>query len=139
MEFKDLNDLAKYIPQLTKEAMLKGNATKNTVIETGKEHVQSDVYDPYTPVIYERSGGLMNDWEVEETADGIEVYNTRSDEKSGKNIVDTIEYGRNYDYEFEYSNKPRPFIENTIKELEVSNKLSQSLKADLKSIGIEVK
>lgn len=137
----DLKDLEKYVNNMAKQAMQKGNATRKTVIEAGKRHVESDVYsvytpDPNNPNSYKRTGQLKEDWKVEDTADGIAVYNDRNE--NGKDIVDTIEYGRNYDYEFEYSNKPRPFIENTREDLRNGNELKEALKKDMKSMGLDV-
>lgn len=116
--------------------MFKGNSVKNTVIDTGKRHVQEDVYDVYDPVVYQRSGELKNNWEVEETADGIAVFNDRHD--GSKNVAETVEYGENYDYEFKYSHTPRPFTENTRQELSKGNKLANSLKQDMKRIGLDI-
>ncbi|PLR99648.1 hypothetical protein [Bacillus sp. T33-2] len=135
-EFNNLKELEKYVNSMAKEAMVKGNSVKNEVIETGKRHVQTDVYDVFSPRVYSRTGQLKEDWKTEETADGIAVYNDRNED--GKNIADTIEHGRNYDYEFEYSNTPRPFIENTRKELAGSNRLTNALRKDLKSVGFDV-
>lgn len=139
MEFNNLKDLEKYVNKMAAEAMSKGRAVKETVINEGKKRVQEDVYDVYPePKVYERTGGLKEDWNWQDTPDGIEIINTRTDKDSGKYIVDTIEYGRNYDYEFEYSNKPRPFIENTREALRDSDKLKNAMKRDLKSLGVDV-
>ncbi|MBD1379220.1 hypothetical protein IC621_03155 [Bacillus sp. IB182487] len=115
--------------------------TSKTVIETGKRHVQEDVYDVYSPDpnnpnSYDRTGKLKESWEVENTPDGIAVYNSREDD--GRNVAEIVESGQGYQYDFEYNGKPRPFSENTRKELRGSNKLRESLKQDLKSLGIKV-
>lgn len=137
------NELKKYVEQMTKHAMNDGNAVKNIVIETGKKHVQEDVYNVYTPdpnnpKSYKRTGELKENWKTEPTVDGMAVFNDRRDKDTDKYIPDTIEYGRNYDFEFEYSNKPRPFIKNTANELRDSSKLTDALKKDMKSIGLDV-
>lgn len=134
--FDNLKQLEQYVNKMAREAMVKGNSVKNTVIETGKKHVEEDVYSAYEPRQYTRSGELKDSWEVEETADGIAVYNDR--EENGKSIADTVEYGRNYDYEFEYAHTPRPFTENTRQELAKGNKLANSLKQDMSRIGLDV-
>jgi hypothetical protein len=134
-----MKELAKQVEKLAAQVMQKKNSsTSNTVIEEGKRQVDKTVYSSYDPKVYERTGQLRESWEVENTSDGIGVFNTRRDEDTGKDIVDTIEYGRNYDYEFEYSNKPRPFVENTRESLRNGNQLKDSLKKDLKSIGLDV-
>ena len=111
----DISQLGLYINQLTQEAMSKGNSVKNTVIEEGKRQVQTTVYNVYEPKEYSRTGQLKEDWNWQDTPDGIEIINTRTDQDTGKYIVDTVEYGRNYDYEFPYAHIPRPFVENTVK------------------------
>lgn len=136
--FDNLKDMEKYLKNVAKEAMVKGKAVKETVIDTGKRHVQEDVYDVYTPKSYERSGELKENWKVEETADGIAVYNDRRD--GDKYIPEVIETGVGYDYTgygYEYE-KPRPFIENMRIELSSENKLANSLKKDMKRMGIQV-
>lgn len=139
--FNDLKSLEAYVNKMTKEAMVKGNAVKNTVIEAGKRHVQEDVYDVYTPNpnnpnSYKRTGELKNNWKVEETSEGISVFNDRRDGE--KYVAEVVEYGKGYDYDFEYSNTPRPFTENTRQELASGNELSNAMKKDLMSIGFDV-
>jgi hypothetical protein len=133
-----MKELERLINQKVTEAMSKGNNVKNTVIEEGKRQVQETVYDVYSPKVYDRSGELKENWNWQDSPDGIEIINTRTDDKSGKYIVDTIEYGRNYDYDFEYANKPRPFIENTRESLRRDNRLKNALRDDLKAIGLDV-
>lgn len=137
--FDDLKSLERYINQQAKQAMLKGNGVKNAVSEEGQKQVDEKVYS-YKPKQYERTGQLRDSWKTEETSEGIAVFNTRKDEESGKDIVDTIEYGRNYDYSgygYDYE-KPRPFIAETRKNLEGSSKLTNGLRQDLKSVGFDV-
>lgn len=130
--FNNLKELEKYVNKMAKDAMTKGNSVKNTVIEEGKRQVQETVYDVYDPKVYQRYGELKNSWEVEETSDGIAVFNDRRD--GDKYVAETVEYGRGYDYDFPYANTPRPFTENTREELSKGNKLAESLKKDMKSV-----
>lgn len=134
----NVNELAAYINKMAQEAMSKGNSVKNTVIEEGKRQVQKTVYDVYTPKVYERTGNLKENWNWQDTPEGIEIINTRTDEETGKYIVDSVEYGRNYEYEFEYAHKARPFIENTREKLRDSTELTNALRNDLKGIGLTV-
>ena len=134
----NLKDLERYVNKMAKEAMLKGNAVKTEVIETGKKHVQEDVYDAYSPTVYSRSGQLKENWEVKEAVDGVAIFSNRIDEETGKNISYTVETGKGYDYDFEYANKPRPFTENTRKELASNGRLADALKQDMRSIGLKV-
>ena len=134
----DISQLGLYINQLTQEAMSKGISVKNTVIEEGKRQVQTTVYNVYEPKEYSRTGQLKEDWNWQDTPDGIEIINTRTDKDTGKYIVDTVEYGRNYDYEFPYAHTPRPFVENTANKLRDSIELTNALKQDLRDIGVDV-
>lgn len=140
--FKNVNDkaLKKHVEQLAKKAMNQGNAVKKVVMDTGEKHVHEDVYDVYTPnpdnpYSYKRTGKLATSWDSSPTPDGIEIFNTRQD--GDKYIPEVIETGQNYDYDFEYRGKPRPFIENTRKELDGSKKLTEALGKDLNGIGIK--
>lgn len=136
--FKNLKELERYINEQAKKALQNGKHVKNTVIETGKKHVDKDVYSVHTPKIYERSGLLKESWDVKNTDDGIAVFNTRTDGK--KYIPETIEYGINYDYSgYGYAyEQPRPFIAETHKELKDSNILKEAMKKDLKDVGFDV-
>jgi len=136
--FKNLKELEKYINEQAKKALQNGKHVKNTVIETGKKHVDKDVYSVYAPKIYERTGLLRESWDVENTDDGIAVFNTRTDGE--KYIPETIEYGINYDYSgYGYAyEKPRPFINNTREELRNSNAFKEAMKKDLKDAGFDV-
>jgi hypothetical protein len=144
MEFSSLKDLEKYVNKMAKESMNKGHHVKDEVVDTGKRHVQEDVYDVYTPDpnnpnSYKRTGQLKEQWETEETTDGIAVYPSRRDEATGKYIPEVIETGKGYVYDFEYSNRPRPFVENTRQDLE-SNKdrVADALKRDMKANGLDI-
>ena len=135
--FKNLKELEKYINEQAKKALQNGKYVKNTVIETGKKHVDKEVYI-YQPKQYERTGLLRESWDVENTDDGIAVFNTRTDGE--KYIPETIEYGINYDYTgYGYAyEKPRPFIAETRRELKDSNILKEAMKKDLKDVGFDV-
>lgn len=136
-KFNNLKDLEKYINEQAKKALQNGKHVKNTVIETGKKHVDKDVYS-YQPKRYERTGLLRESWDVENTDDGIAVFNTRTDGE--KYIPQVIETGIGYDYSgygYEYE-KPRPFISNMREELHNSNALKEAMKKDLKDAGFNV-
>src|SRR4051812_18067882 len=122
-EIKSIKDLEKYVNDLAAKAMSQGNAVKETVIETGKRHVQEDVYDKYpNPKVYERTGELKENWNWQDAPDGIEIYNMRFDD--GRYVAEIVETGRGYQYDFEYNGIPRPFIENTREELRNGNELT---------------
>jgi hypothetical protein len=144
VEFSSIKDLENYVNKKVKESMVKGNHVKDEVIDTGKRHVQEDVYDKYTPDpnnpnSYKRTGQLKEQWESEETADGIAIYPSRRDEDTGKYIPEVIESGIGYDFSFEYSGKARPFVENTRYELEANkDRVVDALKKDMKSMGLNI-
>lgn len=134
----NIAELAKLLQQEAIKAMQQPNSqTSKTVIETGKKHVDEDVYGVYSPSVYERTGELRESWEVENTSDGIAVFNTRHDDE--KYVAETVETGRGYEYDFEYNGKPRPFIENTREELRNNNKLTQALSEDMRKSGFKIK
>lgn len=138
MAAKNLKELAKQIEYMTKKAIQRENSkVKKVAIETGKEHVQEDVYDAYDPKVYPRTGQLKESWVTENTQDGIVLYNTRRD--GDKYIPEVVETGIGYDYTgYGYAyESPRPFIKNTKKDLE-NSKVRDALKEDLKSLGINV-
>jgi hypothetical protein len=137
---KNMSELAKQIEAMARKAMQRSDSeTSKVVIETGEQHVQSDVYDTYEPKMYERTGELKESWEVENTEDGIAVFNTREDD--GKYIPEVIETGKGYDYQgYGYGyEKERPFVSNTREELRNGNQLSQALKRDFEKMGIKTK
>jgi hypothetical protein len=139
VEFSNLRGLEKYVNKMAKESMSKGHHVKDEVIETGKRQVEETVYDVYSPRVYERTGQLKEQWETEETNDGITVYPSRRDEDTGKYVPEVIETGKGYEYEFEYSNRPRPFVENTRQELERDkDRVADALKRDMKANGLDI-
>lgn len=135
-----LKDLEKYINQETKYSMLKGNSVKQLVMDAGEDAVQKTVYDKYEPAVYQRSGGLKEDWDYNEAVDGMEIFNTRRDEKTGKDIAQTVITGQGYEFNFPYAGKPRDFIEEAINDLKGKNsELASALKQDMKANGFDAK
>lgn len=134
--FNDLKELERYVNQIAKKAMNQGSAVKSAVIEEGERQVQETVYDVYTPKVYERSGQLKESWETEETSDGIAIYNIRKD--GSKDVAEVVETGQGYQFDFEYNGVARPFTENTRKVLDGNSKLTDALRKDMKSIGLNV-
>lgn len=136
-----ISGLTKYVNQISKQAMNSGSSTKRAVIDTGKKHVQTDVYDVYTPdesnpYSYKRTGELKENWKTEPTSDGMAVYSNRYDD--GRYVSEIVESGIGYSYDFEYNGVSRPFTKNTVLELQNSNKLADALKQDLRSKGFNV-
>ena len=125
--------------QIKNSISQKNSETVKTVIDKGKQKVDEVVYDVYQPRLYERSGQLRENWDSSPTADGVAIENVRIDEETGKNVTYTVATGSGYDYEFEYSGKPRDFIEATREDLRKGNELKEAVKKDLKKNGIEVR
>lgn len=145
MDFDNLDELAKFVNKnVIKESLKTDVADK--VIEIAKDHVDEDIYDVYTPKIYERTGQLKESFKAIETEDGIEIINTRRD--GDRNIPEIIEYGQSkssqgYEYPAYYPSgdnfiQPRPFIENTRIELEHGRQHIEALKESLRKKGYDV-
>jgi hypothetical protein len=133
-----MKELAKQVEKLAAQSMQNNGNVKATVVKEGRNQVQKTVYDVYTPEVYSRTGDLKEQWDYENTKDGIAVFNYREDDDTGKDVVYTVITGQGYDYDFEYADKPRDFIGNTVNELEKGNELTNALKKDMRSSGLDV-
>lgn len=121
------------------------------VKEIELKHIKEDVFDIYSPKIYQRRvvGGIsdpdnivgeVNDMEltVMNTAEFNDDYGSSN---HGKGLADLINQGERrgsffYDYSGEFE-KPRPFIDRTIEELGNSNRLNNAMIKGLRKRGIE--
>lgn len=140
----NLNDLIKYLNKEIQKSLETDVAKK--VVKVAEDHVQTDVYDVYKPKVYERTGKLKESFEVKPVPNGIEIENTRTDR--GRYIPEIIEYGhekseQGYEHPAYYPNgdnftQPRPFIENTEKQILEENIHVNELKKSLKSKGIDI-
>ena len=115
-------------------------------------HIQNDVLNTYTPQIYKRrSAGGIDDpnnivGEVEDmqlTVDNITQFNDDyGTYNHGKGLSDLINDGDSlqgyfYDYPGEF-NQPRPFIDNTIEEIERTDSVENALAKGLKKRKYDV-
>lgn len=66
------------------------------MIKTGQEHVQSDVYDAYDPLEYERTSFLNDSFVIQNESNGISLDNNRED--NGKDVATVVETGQGYTY-----------------------------------------
>jgi len=146
VEFKDLKQLEKFINSQMKDVL------ETTVFEevksTMQSHIQSDVYEKYTPYStdgstphYERTYELMNSIEKKMESDNVLVVeNTRHE--GNRDIVGVIEYGTGYQWGYKRNLDKeigaRPFVENTIEDLSDGVKLNNAMKKGLKAKGISV-
>jgi hypothetical protein len=141
MQFSDPYKMFAHLEKMINSTLKQEVASE--AVETMQEHVQSDVYDPYSPVMYERQGydgGLIDrdNIEVEIKSDNtISIENIRFD--GDREVAQIIESGSGYTYDFEFNGVPRPFTENTRKELESSNRLQLEMAKGLRKRGLDVK
>ncbi|KYD05279.1 hypothetical protein [Bacillus atrophaeus] len=134
---KNMQEIAAMIEFAAKQAIQKQSNTKQSMIKTGQDHVQSDVYDSYDPLVYERTTLLKNSFVIENHANGIFLDNTRED--SGKDVATVVETGQGYTYPDKYGygyGKPRAFMKNTSESLK-DGRLIAAAKKDLHASGIK--
>jgi hypothetical protein len=135
--FTDLGSLFKHLnSQLQDTVKNKNGSVANEAIEEGKTRVQTDVYDVYEG-FYQRTGELKESWKIETTADGIMVYNDRTD--GDKQVAYIVHEAEGYTQSFPYEYTRRPFIDNMAEELKRNGKLSQAFINDLRKRGFDVK
>jgi phage gpG-like protein len=143
MEFNSLDELEKYLNDLI-EVALETNV-KQTAEETMKMHIQKDVYTPYTPMSYERTGKLLQDVEAKMIdSNTLSLEDTRNEEpdvENGRDVIKTIEKGKGYQWGYTRNLDEvigaRPFVQNTYDEL-ASGSARESLKQGLKRQGLNV-
>ncbi|MCY8958148.1 hypothetical protein [Bacillus atrophaeus] len=134
---KNMKEIAAMIEFAAKQAIQKQSNTKKTMVKTGQEHVQFDVYDAYDPLVYERTTLLKDSFVIENHANGISLDNTRED--NGKDVATVVETGQGYTYPDEYGygyGKPRPVMKNTAESLK-DGRLVVATKKDLNASGIK--
>lgn len=134
-QFRSIAELKAWLDKEAQKGLIKGSSE---LVDVMRKHVQTDVYDTYTPAIYERSGQLKEDIQVETIENGIKIKPVRTDEATGKYIPAVIESGVGYDFSGSFE-KPRPFVANTKAELQQSKQHVEVLKKALKSEGIDIR
>lgn len=142
---KGIRDLETYVNKEIKKS-LKDDVGKK-LVKVAQEHVQTDVYDEYTPKVYNRTGELKESFVVNDISEGIEIENTRRD--GDRYIPEIIEYGHDeseqgYTYAYHYAGgdnyiQPRPFIENTRQQIASEKIHVKELKKSLISKGLDIK
>jgi len=147
--FKNMAELAKYVDKQLKVVL--DTVVAEDVKLLMQEHIQTDVYDQYdsqseSPHKYERTGGLLEDIEIDRNTlqNGVIITNVREDDFTGKNIARVVETGEGYDFTgdmfgkspYEYE-KPRPFTQNTRDDLK-SGKLLLSFKKGMTMTGLKL-
>lgn len=151
MVCKDLKELEKELRKRIDVAMLTDVA--QTVSEVMIDHIHRDVYDVYKPTIYSRrwdNGGLADPDNIVSSIEGdtliVENYTLGNKYFNGMNncisgnynkpIASIIETGVGYDTGFDM---PRPFMKNTIYDLDTNKYHVIALKQGLNKLGLEVK
>jgi hypothetical protein len=140
MEFNSLDDLAIFLTEKINNALRTEVADESRSVM--QEHVMSDVYAKYEPSQYVRTGELYQDIQTQMVDDNtLSIENTRRDEETGRLIAPIIESGVGYTWKdsriYAMQPFPRPFVENTAKDLE-NGKAKQALAMGLKRQGLNI-
>lgn len=122
------------------------------VKEIELKHIKEDVFDIYSPKIYQRRavGGIsdpdnivgeVNDMQlaVENVARFNDDYGSTNHGQGLSELINDGEHlnGYFYDYPGEFT-QPRPFIDNTIDEIERTDSVEKALKKGLKKRKYDV-
>lgn len=157
MDFKDLTSLEVYLTKQIQESLQTDVA--QDAKQLMKEHIETDVYDQYSPSLYIRraeNGGLLDDnnFLIEKIEDGVSITNIDTDDGYSAEYYDDwssdpntwlapiIEYGQGYNWSnskiYKKQPFPRPFVENTQTDLN-NGKGKEYLKKALKKRGLNIK
>lgn len=132
------------------------NEVMDAVRDVELKHIKRDVLDAYTPTVYERrtdSGiedpnnivGTVKDNKL--TVDNVTTFNDGYlTQNHGVGLAYMINEGGNSKHDYEYGfrsveapyAKPRPFIDNTIEELDKTEVIEDALAKGLKKYGIDL-
>lgn len=129
-------ELAVMLEKAALKALQSGSHTKELLVKTGQEQVQTVVYDSYSPVEYNRTGELKASFVVANESNGISLDNTRTDE--GRDVATIVETGKGYQFPDEYGygyDEPRPFMGNTAEKLKNSGELLHAAMKDVRKAG----
>lgn len=152
--FTDINALLADAQNSINKALR--NEVMDAVREVELRHVERDVLSVYTPSIYERRGsggiedvrniiGTVKDGRltVENVTPFNEDYGTRN---QGNTLAYMINEGGNSEHDYEYGFRgaeavyanPRPFIDNTVEELDETEIIEDALAKGMKKDGIDL-
>ncbi|WP_342422360.1 hypothetical protein [Paenibacillus sp. FSL E2-0178] len=147
MDFKSMKDLEKYLNEQIAKS-LENDVGSGVARAKLKENIQSEVYDKYDPVMYQRdgetgegTGGLIGDANI---LVGMVDKNTVSIEShrmdNGRNVGVVVETGVGYnpEWKFPYTNKGRPFTEVTRDKLRNDGSVEHAIANGLKRQGLDV-
>lgn len=142
-EFKNLNDLYKYINKQAQSSLK--TEVAEIAVKTMQDNVQTKVYNVYEPKEYIRTGRLKREIDVGIVDDNtIYIENVRTDKYENawgiqfeKNVAEVVETGIGYEYPFPYMGVPRPFTQKTRGDLR-NGKINKAMKEGLRKRGIDV-
>jgi hypothetical protein len=141
-EFSSLAELENYLNDKIRNAL--ETEVKKVAVQTMQSEVVTSVYDKYTPTQYERTGGLAQEQNIKSTLindNTLEIENVREDEETGRLVAPVVESGTGYTWKESQIYKrqpfPRPFVENTAKDLE-DGLARKALTDGLKRQGLDV-
>lgn len=141
--FNNFADLEKSLNNSIKSALY--NEVNEAVRQTLKENVQTEVYDKYTPQgnnPYERTGGLLEDKNIESTFLGNELIVRSIRNENGRDIAEVIESGEGYTWTnstiYNMQPFPRPFHATTAQELQSTQAHVLAMARGLRRQGIKV-
>ena len=161
-EFRTIKELQEYLKKEIADSMLKAGKVAERVV---REHVDKDVYQAYSPSVYEATFELREslftktpqiknniiEVEVKHNTDLINSYEPNQhhsvvEDYNPQDVSDWIPYivheGKTANIWGDSSDaaylKPRPYFDNAREELEQSKEHVEALKNDLRSKGIVV-
>jgi len=139
-DITSFEDLKKELDKKIKNVM-STNVSK-VARQTLKEHIVTDVYGAYDPSEYERTGGLLQDVNIDTTMIDDNTLSVRSTRHDGlRDIGYIIEYGVGYDWQrsriAQMQPYPRPFHANTEAEL-AKGSFKKALVSGLKAEGLYI-
>lgn len=147
-----LNDIKSDIEDVLMDEVL------DTVKEIVLKHIEDDVYSVYKPSVYKRrgnSGGLSDPDNIVGTIEGdmqlvVESITPFNEEYGGRNsgigLAEMVNEGGNSEHDYDYGfrsieapySKPRPFLDNTIEEIENTNSVENTLANGLRKRKYDV-
>lgn len=136
--FKDLDKLLSTAEKMINRSLNK--EVKEQVKRTLKENIITEVYVPYTPTSYDRTGGLYQDSNIEAKINGNTLTVRSSRSEGNRDIANIIEYGQGY-YAPELDEKigERPFHHMAGKELKENELIEKAMVKGLESQGLRVR
>lgn len=138
--FNSITELESYLNKKIQSAL--ASEVADVARDTMSDHVMSDVYSRYEPTEYQRTGDLYKDIQTTMIDDNtLEIENVATDEETGRLIAPIVEDGVGYTWDrsriYQMQPFPRPFVENTAKELE-SGKAKDALAQGLRRQGLDI-